>query len=63
MTPSNGILHNPLAIWIGPDLERPLGSYGRVLPEYEGNDSLIRISGGESLSVRAALEQFSGAFP
>jgi peroxiredoxin len=28
-----------LAIWIGPDLERLLTSYGRVLPDYHGNDS------------------------
>jgi peroxiredoxin len=28
-----------LAIWIGPDLERLLTSYGRVLPLYQGNDS------------------------
>ena len=28
-----------LAIWIGPDLERLLSSFGRVLPEYQGNDS------------------------
>jgi peroxiredoxin len=28
-----------LAIWIGPDLERLLTSYGRVLPDYQGNDS------------------------
>jgi peroxiredoxin len=28
-----------LAIWIGPDLERLLISYGRVLPDYHGNDS------------------------
>ena len=28
-----------LAIWIGPDLERLLSSYGRDLPEYQANDS------------------------
>jgi peroxiredoxin len=28
-----------LAIWIGPDLERLLTSYGRMLPDYQGNDS------------------------
>jgi peroxiredoxin len=28
-----------LAIWIGPDLERLLSSFGRVLPDYQGNDS------------------------
>src|SRR5712691_2120301 len=28
-----------LAIWIGPDLERLLSSYGRALPEYQGNDA------------------------
>jgi peroxiredoxin len=28
-----------LAIWIGPDLERLLSSYGRSLPEYQGNDA------------------------
>ncbi|MGO9698622.1 MAG: peroxiredoxin-like family protein [Xanthobacteraceae bacterium] len=28
-----------LAIWLGPDLERLLSSYGRVLPEYHGNDA------------------------
>jgi peroxiredoxin len=28
-----------LAIWIGPDLERLLASYGRALPDYQGNDS------------------------
>jgi peroxiredoxin len=28
-----------LAIWIGPDLERLLTSYGRVLPDYQANDS------------------------
>jgi peroxiredoxin len=28
-----------LAIWIGPDLERLLKSYGRALPDYQGNDS------------------------
>ena len=30
-----------LAIWIGPDLERLLTSYGRTLPDYQGNDSWI----------------------
>ena len=28
-----------LAIWVGPDLERLLSSYGRDLPEYQANDS------------------------
>ena len=28
-----------LAVWIGPDLERLLTSYGRMLPDYQGNDS------------------------
>ena len=28
-----------LAIWVGPDLERLLTSYGRRLPDYQGNDS------------------------
>ena len=28
-----------LVIWIGPNLERLLISYGRVLPDYHGNDS------------------------
>ncbi len=28
-----------LAIWLGSDLERLLSSYGRVLPEYHGNDA------------------------
>jgi peroxiredoxin len=28
-----------LAIWIGPDLERLLASYGLALPDYQGNDS------------------------
>jgi peroxiredoxin len=28
-----------LAIWLGPDLERLLSSYGRLLPEYQGNDA------------------------
>jgi peroxiredoxin len=27
-----------LAIWIGPDLERLLSSFGRVLPDYQGNE-------------------------
>src|SRR5262249_2201070 len=27
-----------LAIWIGPDLERLLSSFGRVLPDYHGNE-------------------------
>jgi peroxiredoxin len=26
-----------LAVWVGPDLERLLASYGRTLPEYQGN--------------------------
>jgi peroxiredoxin len=28
-----------LVIWVGPDLERLLTSYGRRLPDYQGNDS------------------------
>jgi peroxiredoxin len=28
-----------LAIWIGPDLEELLSSFGRLLPEYQGNDA------------------------
>ena len=28
-----------LAIWIGPDLERLLSSFGRAIPDYQGNDS------------------------
>jgi len=28
-----------LAIWIGPDLEQLLSSFGRTLPDYQGNDS------------------------
>ncbi len=28
-----------LAIWIGPDLERLLSSFGRSLPDYQGNES------------------------
>jgi len=28
-----------LAIWVGPDLERLLSSFGRSLPEYQGNDA------------------------
>jgi peroxiredoxin len=28
-----------LAIWIGPDLEKLLSSFGRTLPDYQGNDS------------------------
>jgi peroxiredoxin len=28
-----------LAIWIGPDLERLLSSFGRALPDYQGNAS------------------------
>jgi len=28
-----------IAIWIGPDLKRLLTSYGRVLPDYQGNDA------------------------
>jgi peroxiredoxin len=27
-----------LAIWIGPDLERLLSSFGRALPDYQGNE-------------------------
>jgi hypothetical protein len=27
-----------LAIWLGPDLARLLSSYGRSLPDYQGND-------------------------
>jgi peroxiredoxin len=30
-----------LAIWIGPELERLLRSYGIVLPDYQGNNSWI----------------------
>jgi peroxiredoxin len=30
-----------LAIWIGPDLENLLSSFGRLLPEYQGNDAWI----------------------
>jgi peroxiredoxin len=30
-----------LAIWIGPDLERLLTSYGRTLPDYQGDGSWI----------------------
>ena len=30
-----------LAIWIGPDLENLLSSFGRQLPEYQGNDAWI----------------------
>ncbi len=30
-----------LAIWIGPDLENLLSSFGRMLPEYQGNDAWI----------------------
>ena len=26
-------------IWLGPDLERLLSSFGRSLPEYQGNDA------------------------
>jgi peroxiredoxin len=28
-----------LAFWVGPDLERLLASYGRLLPNYQANDS------------------------
>jgi len=28
-----------LAIWIGPDLAQLLSSFGRILPDYQGNDS------------------------
>jgi peroxiredoxin len=28
-----------IAIWIGPDLKRLLTSYGRVLPDYQGNEA------------------------
>jgi peroxiredoxin len=28
-----------LAVWVGPALERLLASYGRSLPEYQGNDA------------------------
>jgi peroxiredoxin len=28
-----------LAIWVGPDLERLLSSFGRFLPHYQGNDA------------------------
>ena len=28
-----------LAIWLGPDLERLLSSYGRSLPDYQGNET------------------------
>jgi peroxiredoxin len=28
-----------LAIWVGPDLERLLSSFGRSLPAYQGNDA------------------------
>jgi peroxiredoxin len=30
-----------LAFWLGPDLERLLSSYGRLLPDYQGNESWI----------------------
>jgi peroxiredoxin len=30
-----------LAIWIGPDLKDLLSSFGRLLPEYQGNDTWI----------------------
>ena|SRR5271166_3579568 len=30
-----------LAIWIGPDLEDLLSSFGRLLPEYQGNNAWI----------------------
>ena len=28
-----------LAIWVGPDLERLLSSFGRPLPDYQGNEA------------------------
>jgi peroxiredoxin len=28
-----------LAIWVGPDLERLLSSFGRSLPDYQGNEA------------------------
>ena len=28
-----------LAIWVGPDLERLLSSFGRLLPDYQGNEA------------------------
>jgi len=28
-----------LAVWLGPDLERLLSSFGRFLPDYQGNES------------------------
>ncbi len=30
-----------LAIWVGPDLERLLSSFGRSLPDYQGNDTWV----------------------
>ncbi len=30
-----------LAIWIGPDLQGLLSSFGRLLPEYQGNDAWV----------------------
>ena len=30
-----------LAIWIGPDLEDLLSSFGRLLPEYQGDNAWI----------------------
>jgi peroxiredoxin len=30
-----------LAIWVGPDLENLLSSFGRLLPAYQGNDAWI----------------------
>ena len=28
-----------LAIWVGPDIERLLSSFGRTLPDYQGNEA------------------------
>ena len=30
-----------LAVWVGPDLKNLLSSFGRLLPEYQGNDAWI----------------------
>jgi peroxiredoxin len=30
-----------LAIWVGPDLENLLASFGRLLPQYQGNDAWV----------------------
>ncbi len=30
-----------LAVWVGPDLERLLASYGRSLPDYQGSDAWL----------------------